>query len=166
MRLTATQLRKIIREELMRENDPVFNPGSDLVDDLVSSSNRERITKELMKTHEWFIDVVFPQIELGQWPITADDNYLVSPAYLAMTDPTYTLTDAATTAGIYIPRGATWRSPFLAQGVLKEPTRPDGNPTIRLKGSSHSLSDAYALLEKAVIQHRLDVPMQSFPVGL
>ena len=88
MRITARQLRQIIKEELLREVD---NPGSGIeaaraqgtrfgASRVDTSGDLSKITQMLSKTYEWFKYTVFPAMEAGPdpksgaWPIKAPEE--------------------------------------------------------------------------------------------
>ena len=153
MRITAARLRGIIREEIMREADR----GMDSMHAAALRGNRERITEAMMKTHKWFNDVVIPSVEMGVWPIRAQEDYLLAPSYLNLRDPNAFFANAATDTGVYIKSGTTWMSP--SQGA---PLSVGDSSSQLLKKGAFTLAEAYELFENAILENDLPIPMQSY----
>jgi len=153
MRITSRQLRQIIREELVREAEQ--NPGSAAIN-LKLTAIKKRITDELSKTNEWFKNVVFPAIENNDWPVIADQDYLVNVAI----DSTENLSDVflkykINDFDVHIKKGTTYKSIDDEQPV-RYGAQVDGP-------GRRSLLNLYGILEYIVVDLKLNVPMESFP---
>ena len=163
MRITARQLRQIIREELLREGE---NPGSafdaavDKGNTVRQAQNEQLITKELTETLEWFQNEIFPMLDgTVPWkPVVTKQVYAVSfwensnPPGGIMPD----LENFATSRfyEAYIRAGERITSPSQKVSVYFG-TIP--------KPLDLPLKSVYTMLEKNVIDRGLRVPMQSFP---
>jgi len=155
MRITSRQLRQIIREELVREDEQ--RPGSPMRRSKVISA-KSQATAELTKTHDWFKNTVFPAIENNTWPVVADQDYVGYLTFFAEEDPAkneenwanFVLKDEQ----MLIKKGTTFNSVDDKQPVYQ------GKPAAIVP---QSLADVYSQLDNVVVDLKLSVPMESFP---
>lgn len=157
MRITDRQLRKIIREELIREEQ---NPGSAFASAASrgDSARRKKIADAMTETYDWFVQNIFPALEYDQWtpsPV-ADKNYLISP------DGRFLNTDVDMgdpgTAGVYIKAGTRFTGPNADYPLSYR--NANGNAGAL---NPRSLEKMYELLEDTADNFNLSVAMQSFP---
>jgi len=156
MRITDRHLRRIIREELIREEQ---NPGGAFAAAASQGDvmRQKKLADAMTETYDWFVQTIFGALQYDHWspPIVADKNYLIAPdgyflsAAVNMGDPS--------TAGIYIKAGTTFTSPSADYPVFYRYADGDAG---ELK--PRSLQKMYELLEDTAINFDLPVSMQSF----
>jgi len=153
MKITRRELRNIIWEV-------VENPGS-AMSSKIKKSTIASAEAELKKTYEWFERVVFPAIENDDWPVVADQDYNFSYWWLANLSPEelkkkldQTPEKLSVGKDFYIPRGTSFKGPLDSVRVIH---RGSGTPAPR------TLTQIYEEIEKIVITHKLNIPMESFP---
>ena len=82
MKITRSQLRRIIKEELSRVLIEDKNPGSHFAaaetkgKETSEKEIKAKWSKRIQKTYDWFMDEVFPAIEAKRMPITTKEQYV------------------------------------------------------------------------------------------
>lgn len=153
MRITSRQLRQIIREELIRENDlgSAMSYSAQKGEDARRRRDDLRLQSELSKINAWFTDVVFPQVQEDLWPVTTDKDYGINIESYGILP-----------AGYYIslPAGTTFNSINDKKPVTFRHT--SGMSLKRLM----TLQEIYEEVEETALNlpPEFSVPMQSFPV--
>lgn len=178
MRITDRQLRKIIREEIIRERyipnalpatfdipprwegTGAANPGGAFASAASrgDSARQKKIADAMTETYSWFVQNIFPALEYDQWspPVVADKDYLIAPdgnflsAAVNMGDPN--------TAGSYIKAGTRFTSPNAAYPFFYRHANGESGAQ-----DSRTLQEMYELLEDTAHNFNLRVPMESFP---
>jgi len=149
MRITERKLRRIIREELLREEE---NPGSGM-QAASARGNINTATADLTKTYAWFRDVVFPAVQDNEWPVVPDQDYIINYAD--------DIRKPATKLNRHTPIIAKGTSYTSATDQKPMHYIDDGKP--KQYSEKASLMDLYDMLERSVIFYKLNVPMESFP---
>lgn len=155
VRITSRQLRQIIREELLRENDSLGSAMSYSAQKGEETARRRdnlRLQSELSKINTWFTDVVFPQVQEDLWPVVADKEYGINIESYGMLP-----------AGYYIslPAGTTFNSVDDEKPVTFKHTVTG----VSLRRPM-TLQEIYEEIEKTALNlpPEFSVPMQSFPI--
>ena len=145
MKITASHLRQIIREELIRE---IENPGGGM--SVASQKGKiNTATAELTKTYNWFKNTVFPAVEGNSWPIIADSDYVLKYGG----DPRKGADPSK--ERIYIKKNTQFQS------LTDVKTLGYGNGIV--SNTRGDISQLYDILEDEVLTLNLPVPMESFP---
>lgn len=118
-----------------------------------AKGNINTATSEFTKTYDWFKNVVFPAVENNQWPVTADQDYIV-----AYGDDIRKSDTDLNRYSTFIAKG----TKFVSQTDQK-PLHTFANGKPEQLSVTSSLLRFYEMLEQEVIFFKLNVPMESFP---
>ena len=158
MRITESHLRQVIRAVI---NEDV-NPGSGMSmaiqkgENKISLNNKKIVEDELTKTYDWFKNTVFPAVESDEWPIIADQDYTI------LFDSSFwqkKMIGNTSEGRIFLKKG----TQFLG---INDKQSISMLGSARLAGGNYTpvdLREIYDLLEEEVVNHKLNVPMESFP---